>query len=199
MKDSTRKGETTVGTNMTCQIDQSGKIEDTAKDTVIAISNEKQYAVILSAKNKRRLQEVFRAIGAPRLFVEYVFSALLVLLLKRTRISRVVVDLEYPRSTKTIESLLKPHVETSIDWKLLGKDSKAHDVAYKVYKGKLSIGVKISVQEVWNVVSISGEFLQKKTGGRLKIGLSPTNRRSAPVYIQSIAKKYKKSRRKHYE
>jgi len=61
---------------MTYQIDQSGKIEQTEKYTVLALSNENHFAVILSAKNKRRLQEMFRILGAPRLFIDYVFAAL---------------------------------------------------------------------------------------------------------------------------
>ena len=65
------------------ELDQSGKIEDTARKTVLAFSNDHLGAITLSAKDKRRLQELFREIGAPKLFIYYVFSALIILLLKQ--------------------------------------------------------------------------------------------------------------------
>lgn len=181
---------------MSYQIDQSGKIENTAKKTVLAWSNDTCGAVILSAKNKRRLQESFRAIGAPRLFIEYVFAALLVMLLKSCPATLVTIDLEYPKSNKIIESLIKPFITSMIRWKSIGKQSRAHDIAYKVYRGKLNIGSSISGEEVWKIVKISGVFLKEKTGGRLKIGLSPTNRRSAPASVKSLTKAFFKVKQK---
>lgn len=166
---------------MNYQIDQSGKVEDTAKMTVLAAANDERHAIFITARDKRRLQETFRSIGAPRLFVEYVFSALLVILLRRCTHPVVTVDLEYPKSTRVIESLIGPFTKTEIRWSNIGKRSAAHDTAYKVYVGKLPIGIRVSMKEVWTIVRVSGVFVKEKTGGRLKTGLSPANRRSAPV------------------
>ena len=92
---------------MTYFIDQSGKIEDTAKDTVLAAVNENDTAVILSAKDKRRLQENFRILGKPQLFVDAVFAAVLHFLVKKlTRQGRICVDIEYPGHTKIIEKIV---------------------------------------------------------------------------------------------
>ena len=170
---------------MNYQIDQSGKVEDTSKDTVVAYANDSIGAVILSAKEKRRLQELFRQAGTPRLFIDYVFSALLITLLRSVNAQHVTVDIEYPGHTKVIDALVARSTLTTIRWQSIGKHSSAHDIAYKVYKKKLAIGGQIDAQDVWRVT-------KKITGGRLKTGLSPANRRSAPVTDKSVSGTHKK-------
>ena len=177
---------------MKYEIDQSGKIEQTEKHTVLAFSNGTKGAVILSAKNKRRLQEMFRQIGAPRIFVDYVFAALLAILLKSCKAQTVTVDLEYPKSTKIIESLIDPFVKAEIRWDYIGKNSAAHDIAYKVYTEKLRVGRMVSVREIWRIVNLSGKFLKEKTGGHLNLTTLRRNRRSAPVSVTRLAQKRKK-------
>jgi len=51
---------------MVYEIDQSGKIEDTSKDTVLCISNGYYLSVKLKAKTKRQLQKIFRKNGQTR-------------------------------------------------------------------------------------------------------------------------------------
>ena len=177
---------------MTYFIDQSGKIEDTAKDTVLAAVNENDTAVILSAKDKRRLQENFRILGKPQLFVDAVFAAVLHFLVKKlTRRGRICVDIEYPGHTKIIEKIVNQLADKDVglEWVLVGKSSRAHDVAYKVFKKKLKMGKKLTAVEIWNQAN-------KIAGGRLNAGLSPANRRSAPAADRTIAELRKKSRRK---
>jgi len=45
---------------MKIEIDQSGKIEETNVDTVIALSNGVKFSVRIHRRTKRRLQEEFR-------------------------------------------------------------------------------------------------------------------------------------------
>ncbi|MCX6810253.1 MAG: hypothetical protein NTY30_00740 [Candidatus Berkelbacteria bacterium] len=52
---------------MKIEIDQSGKIEETGKPTVIAFSNGKSASIIISAKDKKLVQTVFRKIGQPKI------------------------------------------------------------------------------------------------------------------------------------
>lgn len=81
--------------------------------------------------------------------MDYVFAALLALLLKSVPTDEVYVDLEYPKSTKIIESLVKPVSEITIHWTLVGKNSPAHDIAYKIYVGKETrLGRVVSIEEV---------------------------------------------------
>ena len=54
---------------MRIEIDQSGKIENTNKNTIIAFSNNKFKSIFISAKDKREIQKFFRRIGKPRIFV----------------------------------------------------------------------------------------------------------------------------------
>lgn len=83
---------------MAYQIDQSGKIEQTNKKTVLAISNGKTYSVLLKAKDKRLLQDIFRTLfNKQRQFIYEVFSALLFILISNSKSEgRIVIDKEYP-------------------------------------------------------------------------------------------------------
>ena len=170
---------------MTVEVDQSGKVEDTAKDTVIAFTNSLSGSVILPAKEKRKLQEWFREVGLPKLFVDFVFATLLTILFKLNKIKKAIIDIEYPGHTGIISELIEEEISCQIDWKRIGKLSKAHDLAYKVFVGKLLASRKVSAREVWKIV-------KKRTGGYLKTGLSPANRYSAPVSKRYDTTKKKK-------
>jgi hypothetical protein len=161
---------------MNYQIDQSGKVEQTNKDTVVAYSNSKIGAVILTKKEKRHLQELFRRTGMPALFVDTTFAILIYLLIKNIPNRKWIVDIEYPGHTKIVEGMYDSLSKKTVDfhWKLIGKSSPAHDVAYKVYVGKLKIGKRITAEEIWKLA-------KKIAGGYLKTGLSPANRHSAPA------------------
>ncbi len=173
---------------MAIQIDQSGKIEDTSHSTVLAASNSVKFSIVLSAKEKRRLQQKFRKIGYPRLFIDYVFAALLYILFTEVKRSQYIVDTEYTGHTKIVENLLKFILtDASIIWKQIGKGSPAHDLAYKTFSEKIKPNVTSNAEEIWKLIT-------KKAGGRLNTGLSPANRRSAPALKKIITKKRKMSR-----
>ncbi len=76
---------------MAYQVDQSGKVEQTEKDTVIAYSNSTKYAIVIPRKLKRKLQEVFRMHGFTTLFIYYLFSVGLFYLLKSLKQESIVV------------------------------------------------------------------------------------------------------------
>ena len=173
---------------MKIYVDQSGKVEDTAKSTVLAACNGGKYSVLIVARDKRRLQEKFRLAGKPELFVYAIFATILYFLIKRLPDKRVVVDSEYSGKMDIIDEMIAVlDEEINLEWKLIGKNSLAHDLAYRVFKGKLKASKRLTSEEIWPKAI-------KITGGRLKIGLSPTNRRSAPVNARILAKKLKKSR-----
>jgi len=174
---------------MKYQIDQSGKIEQTEKPTVLAAANGKAYAVILPAKEKRRLQEIFRKSGKPLLFIDAVFAVLLWNLIHEISLKTIEVDTEYPGHTEIIQKMLQKlsTLETSLKWVRVGKASKVHDIAYKIYKGKLKIGKIVHARNI-EALAI------KIAGGRLNTGLSPASRRSGPASKIIVAKRHKKSR-----
>lgn len=53
---------------MNIEIDQSGKIENTNKDTVIAFSDDTCGSILIKAVDKREIQKIFRDIGKSRIF-----------------------------------------------------------------------------------------------------------------------------------
>lgn len=128
---------------MKIEIDQSGKIEETSRDTILALSNGISYSIKISAKTKRKLQDLYRKIGEPRVFVINTFVVGLYLLIKRdiSKITEIVIDIEYPGSEKLITNILKEIFSAQkvkrppdIHFSLIGKGSKAHKAAVRVFR-----------------------------------------------------------------
>lgn len=130
---------------MTLQIDQSGKIEQTNKNTVVALSNSVQTSIILKAKDKRNLQDIYRAARKPRMFSIQVFAALTYLLLEKAKIrsGMVYIDKEYPGHEAVIKSYIIQLIRKrrkiklaseDIRFMLVGKTSNAHLLGHKHFK-----------------------------------------------------------------
>jgi hypothetical protein len=142
------------------EIDQSGKIEDTAKNTVLALSDDIKYTVILSAKTKRTLQSILRREGRPGMFVYLVFSSLLYLLLKSVQPkSKVIVDKEYPGKENLVKLIIKRIIQKegaegklNFEFGLVGKSSNAHGLAHKTYKKKLKANKKVKFEEIIRLI-----------------------------------------------
>lgn len=145
---------------MVYQIDQSGKIEDTAKDTVVGISNGWSYTIKLRAKAKRQLQERCRANLQGRLFVYRTFAALIFLLIKNAKIILVdiVIDQEYPGKEKIIKDILLEFLrknnlpEPHISFARIGSRPKVHYLAYNVFTGKSQTNKMASLKELEKLV-----------------------------------------------
>jgi hypothetical protein len=127
---------------MPIQVDQSGKIEDTAKDTVLALSNGQQYALLIPKKVKRQIQELFRQNGRGRQFVINLFSFALYELLKKTAVkSSVIIDLEYPGQDGLISTLVRWWLKedqrvVDITFSRIGESPRVHYLALSVLKKK---------------------------------------------------------------
>jgi len=174
--------------SMVYEIDQSGKIEQTERDTVLAAVNSKEYSVIVIAKDKRRLQESFRLAGKPEIFIYAVFAAILTKLIKLLASKNVIIDKEYSGQTKIIEKMIKNlDKKITITWKTIGKKSLAHELAYKTFKGKQRANKRLTYEEIWpKAIKIAGGCLNSTT--------LRENRHSAPAYKKIISQKTKKSR-----
>lgn len=132
---------------MNIEIDQSGKIENTEKDTVIAFSNGISASILIRAKDKREIQSVFRQGGKSKIFIYKLFSVLIFILVKPyvKKIEEIIIDTEYPGRGDLIKIFLlerirkiKPEFSAKdIYFKAVGKKSKAHIKAYETFaKGK---------------------------------------------------------------
>jgi hypothetical protein len=141
---------------MKVEVDQSGKIEDTSKDTVLAFSNKIWAAIIIPAKVKRQIQEIFRRRGQPRIFVFRTFAAGVVLLIRnyQSQITDVQIDTEYPGNEAVIKDIIVRMLhdqripEPNIYFRRIGKKSMAHHRAYAVAVGKLEAGRRIGLDDL---------------------------------------------------
>ena len=146
-------------TKASYQIDQSGRVEYTSHDTVIAISNGERNAILIKAKDKRYLQQVFRKMGKNNIFVFRVFSLLIVQLVKITKCcEELTIDLEYPGRESQIKNYILEDLKNSgskintenIKFGRIGKKSEAHWHAYYVFKKKRKAEIVITAKEVLN-------------------------------------------------
>jgi hypothetical protein len=152
---------------MKYQIDQSGKIEDTSKDTVIAYSNSTQYAILIPRKVKRQIQETLRRQGLTRLFIYLSFGIGLYFLIEKVKQSQnFVVDIEYPGKDKIIKSIVIELLERnkkpnhSLGFARIGNNPRAHYAAKNVLDKKVKADRILSFEEIMKAL--------KKTDGRLR-------------------------------
>lgn len=140
---------------MQVQIDQSGKIENTSKNTVLAFSNSKSFSVLITAKCKRQLQDIFRQRGQNRFFIYWTFAAGIALLLLNqvNEITEVVIDKEYTNKDRLIRKILINSLQKlevnkipEIYFDRIGKKSKAHYIAYGVNLKRIKVGKILSVK-----------------------------------------------------
>ncbi|MCX6812817.1 MAG: hypothetical protein NTW79_04370 [Candidatus Berkelbacteria bacterium] len=137
---------------MKIEIDQSGKIENTNKPTVIAYSGDKNKSLIIFAGEKQKLQKYFRRIGKPSSFVYIVFAVLIFILIKSEKtIDEIIIDREYAGQEPLIKNYLIQFIKKSdrhfdkkkIYFHQIGKKSPAHDLSVKSFrKKKADIKVK---------------------------------------------------------
>jgi hypothetical protein len=141
------------------QVDQSGKIERTQRNTVLALANEMEYAVLFLAVEKRESVTRLRQKGesGKTLYLK-LFAAALFLLLEDhvDQLDEVVIDQEYPGKESQIRELLLNHI-----WKVspsfsrerivfgqIGKKSPAHRKALAVYRGQAQADRKIRARDI---------------------------------------------------
>lgn len=151
---------------MEIEIDQSGKIEETSQDTIIAGFGRVGYSLKITAKTKRRIQESFREIGEPKVFVLYTFSILLYLLIKNfPENGHFLVDSEYLNKERFVLNLLeRVFLETGhgippvINFGLIGKSSWAHNLAIRTFKNQVEPTLVLSFDNLYaELFSIKNE------------------------------------------
>ncbi|MFH0854014.1 MAG: hypothetical protein V1891_00775 [bacterium] len=142
---------------MRIEIDQSNKIEQTNKDTVIGLSNGKVFTVVISRQIKRRMKEEFRMRGKQNLFKYRCFIAGVVLMIKYAKIERVsiiVIDKEYYGKEIILKSMFLEMWSRyfsyipDIIFDNIGKKSNAHIAAYHTMKGKYAFDKKLDFYEL---------------------------------------------------
>lgn len=156
---------------MRFEIDQSGKIEETRKPTVLAFCNSKQGAVIIVSREKKLIQKFFRQINKPRLFAYLGFTALIYLLIKdhiRNR-DQIIIDREYPGFEKFIKQKLKEIInenkrlkDLEISISQIDKKSQAHIIAYDGLAKRSKIKIRtVLARDVIRVIKKNLSHLSK--------------------------------------
>lgn len=140
------------------EVDQSGKIEQTDKDTVLAVANNIKKCVLLKASVKRRLVRLLREESIlPEIFYPKIFCAVLFILLKpfSDKTQEFIVDEEYTGKERQIKVILNEYAQkTNMDsiankivFRQVGKKSPAHILAWKTRRDK-SDAYEIRMDEV---------------------------------------------------
>jgi len=173
---------------MAYEIDQSGKIEQTNKDTVIAYSNNRQYAIIIHRRVKRKIQEAFRLHGFTSLFIYYLFSVGVYFLIEHlARVSDITIDTEYTNKDKIIKGFLHNFLKKNrkpahnIRFARIGNRPKAHYAAKDVFDKKIKPNKILVLKDIIKAL--------KKTDGRLKECLSTLVDVQARSYTKRVSKK----------
>lgn len=146
---------------MIYQLDQSGKIEQTNLDTIIALSNENKYTVLLKKKDKRILQQFFRSISKPNVFIYSTFAALVAIVINKVEPDKkVIIDTEYSGHTRAIKkqianflAYLKYKKDIRVEFGFVGKRSPAHELASEVIRKKRKPDKVVSLEEVVKITS----------------------------------------------
>ena len=144
---------------MKIQIDQSSKIEYTSKNTVIAFSNGRQKSLLIKASDKRKLEEIFREIKRPEIFVYKTFAVLVYLLIRADLkdIQEIIIDQEYQGKEPIIKDFLlqiirKNHKNAvgkeEIFFSCIGKKSRAHQKALQTFQGKIKPDLVVGFKNV---------------------------------------------------
>ncbi len=144
---------------MFVELDQSWKIEDTNKKTVIAFSNGHSGSVCISSKDKQFLQSLFRKAGKPEIFIYKVFAVLVFILIKDylSKLRGIAIDIEYPGKEPLIKDYLMQLIrkyenpefgKDRIWFKPVGKRSNSHKIAYGVFLGRIKPTKVISHKDV---------------------------------------------------
>lgn len=145
---------------MRIEVDQSGKIEQTEMDTVVAFRNDEQYSVLLKKKIKVEILTDYRNKYKD---IHYRLFAILIFYCIRSylhKIQLIIIDIEYERREEDIKrNLLRiiwknhSHFDKKIiNFSRIGKKSNAHKLAYQTFIGKLSPNKIITKKEVESLI-----------------------------------------------
>lgn len=153
---------------MRIEIDQSGKIENTNRKTIVAFSTRNgatSGAIVISARDKQFVQHHFRSIKKPRLFVHITFVTLIYLMVKDIikDYDQIIIDREYPGydnfMIQSLRNLLseKKVKNLSISISQIGRKSLAHDLAWNELQLRVQkVAIRVSKEQVVREIKKSG-------------------------------------------
>jgi hypothetical protein len=141
---------------MVYEIDQSGKVEDTNRATVVALANGEEKSIKISAVEKQKVIQAIRIAGRPKDTYAYkIFGAFIFLLLINLRgIEEVTIDREYPGNEPTIKNIIMQLFQKAekkppeIHFGIIGKKSSAHRAAIRVFRKEKKADIIVKANDV---------------------------------------------------
>ena len=138
---------------MHLEVDQSGRIEETQRDTIIAIANKtKHFTTKIPARTKRSIQLSYKKQGRPKMFAIITFAQIIALTIRKSRLkpSMLSIDIEYPGHEQIINQIIKQNIKNNvvIRFKQIGKSSQAHYWAYFTYKKKFKPNLVAKLKDI---------------------------------------------------
>jgi hypothetical protein len=141
------------------EVDQSGRVEYTAEDTVLAFANGMQFSVLITSVTKRVCVRALReaGLGGNTLYTQ-LFATCLFFLLRNYihELSTVIVDIEFIGK----DSQIKEHLYTllgrvgqtpereQVQFRRVGKKSPAHELAINTLRRRNEPNLIIDVEQI---------------------------------------------------
>ena len=140
---------------MTYEIDQSGKVEDTNKLTVVAYANGKIKSVKIGSVEKQKLLAAIRVLDySKRNYLYKIFAALIYFLLADEKVDSVVIDREYSGHEAIIKGVIIQLLNKNrknvpeIQFDCIGKLSRAHKAALDVFRADREADLVVTAKDV---------------------------------------------------
>lgn len=144
---------------MIYQIDQSGKIEQTNRPTIVALANGKSKTLKISAIEKQRLIKTMLELDYPQKnYTHKIFGAMIFLLLYRSKITDVLIDTEYSGHSASIKEIVMQLFQKTqaicpeISFGYIGKKSNAHHLAIEIFRNKKKADIIILGKDILRVL-----------------------------------------------
>lgn len=161
------------------EVDISGRVEDTATDTIFAFSNDVQHKISFPKKVKKECITTFRKLGktGKTFYFELYCAGLTILLKEHTKkISLITLDEEYRQRNKDIKQTFlnlfrktgKSLTSNQIRFELIGKKSNAHVIAINCHRRRAKPNKIIRSEEILNLILTDKQLKNKKDRGLLK-------------------------------
>lgn len=152
---------------MPIEVNQSNKIERTEKDTILALSNDEQRAIIIPAQVKREAIAWLkgRKRSSKMIYLHLFAAGLFILLRPRLadiikRGQQIVIDTEYEGHESKIKGMLLRYAHAAgfqlskeaVSFAQVGKSSGAHQTAWRVQRGELAPDHRASLNELMELL-----------------------------------------------
>lgn len=158
---------------MTYQIDQSGKIEQTNRLTVVTLANGQPLTIKISSIEKQKLIRTIINLDRPKKNYSYkIFVALIIILLKKKNLNTLTIDTEYLRHEADIKDMLIqwgkrekikiPH----ITFTQIGKDNPAHLAGISVYRNHSKANIIVRAEDLLKITHGWKSGIKPKKVGR---------------------------------